>query len=171
MSKQSKEEEEKNIYVARQGAPFKKEDVQEIGKFIEKCKDKSTRGILKEVKKHPESKIHSYIEWDIKKGSELYQLSRIREIVNHIEIEIIRFGNNDPVDLDVSISAFKSVCPEGSKDRIYVSVEEGMTNEHYREQIVSRAKVELKNWMERYEQYDELSKIIDALDEFKSDLS
>jgi hypothetical protein len=162
-TKQVKEQITKKVYQARVGAPFKQDDAQEIGEFIENCKDKSTNGILKEIIKHPKSKIYSYIEWDTKKASELYQLQRVREIVNHLEIKIIRLGNEEPVYLKVSISAFKSVSPIDAGERIYVPIEEGMTNEFYRTQIIERAKIELRNWINRYNQYQELSVIINTI--------
>ena len=55
------------------------------------------------------------------------------------------------------------MSPVNSEERIYVPIEEGMTNEFYRTQIIQRAKNELKNWMERYAQYKELSKIVNTL--------
>ena len=152
--------EEKKVYHKREGAPFKDEDAQEIGEFIESCKDKSTKGILEEVKKHPESKIYSLFEWDKDKAAELYQLQRVREIVSHLEVKIIRIGNREPVMLDVSISAFKSVRPRDSDERVFASSEEIMNDDYLREQVVMRAKIELKNWMERYNQYKELETII-----------
>ena len=153
----------KKIYEAREGAPFKQEDAQKIGVFIENCKDRSTEGILNEIKKHPKHTIHSLIEWNTRKASKLYQLSAVRNIVNHIEINIISLGDSEPQELNISVSAFKSVRPVNSEERVYVPIEEGLTNELYREQIIGRAKTELRNWVERYNEYKELAKIISAL--------
>jgi hypothetical protein len=160
---QVKKQETKKVYKARIGSPFRQEDAQEIGEFIEKCKDKSTRGILEEVKRNPKSKIYSYFEWDKGKAVELYLLQRVREIVSHIEIEVIRIGEQEPVSLNVSVSAFKSVQPINSEERVYVSFDDGMNTEVYRNQIIERAKTELKNWMEKYNQYKELETIINTI--------
>jgi len=153
----------KKLYKKRMGAPFKEEDTQEIGEFIEKCKDKTTRGILKEIKEHPKSKIYSLFEWNKNKALELYQLQRVREIVSHIEVEIVRIGESEPVDLSVSVSAFKSVVPVNSDERVYASFDDVINNKVYREQVIERAKNELQNWIGRYGQYQELEKIINAL--------
>jgi len=153
----------KKIYKAREGSPFKQEDAQEIGEFIENCKDKSTRGILEKVKKNPKSKIYSLFEWNVKKRAELYLLQRVREIITHIEIEIISLGDSEPISLNIALSAFKSVKPINSDERVYIPIEEGMNNEVYRKQIIQRAETELKNWMEKYNQYKELQIIINAL--------
>jgi len=155
--------ETKQIYVAREGSPFKQEDAQEIGEFIAKCKVKTTRGILQEIKRNPKSKIYSLFEWDKDKAVELYQLQRVREIVSHISVNIITIGNNEPVDLSISVSAFKSVSSPSTEENIYVPISEGLNNSDYRKQIIDRAKTELNNWMERYQQYQELSNIINAI--------
>jgi len=157
----------KKIYEVRTGAPFRKEDVQEIGEFIDSCEDKSTRGILEKIKKSKDHKIYSLIEWDKNKASDLYQLQRVREIVAHIEIKIIRLGDYKPTNLNVSVSAFTSVHPVNSEERVYVPFEEGMNKQVYREQIIKRAKTELRNWVEKYNQYKELETIIQTLQQIK----
>ena len=153
----------KQIYEARVGAPFKQEDAQAIGEFIENCRDKTTRGILESIKKHPEHPIYNLFEWDKNKAIELYLLQRVREIISHIEVKIISIGSEEPMSLSLNISAFKSVQPIDNPERVYVSMEEGMTNPEFRSQIINRAKIELKNWMERYQQYQELTLIINAI--------
>jgi hypothetical protein len=163
IQKQQPKQKIKKVYEARAGAPFKQEDAQAIGDFIENCKDKTTKGIFEEIKSHPEHIIHSLFEWDKDKAVELYQLQRVRDIVSHIEINIISLGSKEPTSLNVSISAFKSVQPVNSEERVYVSIEDGMNNEVYRIQIIQRAKNELRNWMERYNQYKELTKIVYAI--------
>ena len=153
----------KKIYEARVGSPFKQEDAQEIGEFIENCKDKTTKGILEEIKKHPENKIYSLFEWDKSKAIELYQLQRVREIISHIEINIISIGNKEPMNLNVSISAFKSVQPINSEERVYASAEDYINNKVYRIQIIERAKTELRNWTEKYNQFRELETIVKTI--------
>jgi len=157
----------KKYYIARPFAPFKKEDAQEIGKFIENCSDKSTEGILNTIKKNPKSKIYSYIEWDVNKASKLYQLQKVREIINHLEVEVIYLGNKEPMKMEVAIRAFENVSLENSNKREYVSIEKGMTKEYYRKQIISRAKAELKSWIEINRKYKEFARIIEKLDTVK----
>jgi len=145
------------IYMARTGAPFKAEDAQEIGKFIESVKDKSTMGILEAVKKDRDCVLHKYIEWDNKEAAEEFRLQQIRNIVNHITIEITQLGDGQPV------RAFYSINDAIQKNTIYVNVESVFSNTEYRNQVIERAKSELRNWMERYKQYSELSTIVDAI--------
>lgn len=162
-TKQVLKQKARQVYEARIGAPFKQEEAQAIGEFIEECSDKTTRGILERIKNHQGHPIYKLFEWDKDKQSELYLLQRVREIISHIEVKIISIGSQEPINLSVNISAFKSIKPSDSEERIYVSIEEGMTNLDYRTQIIQRAKVELKNWMERYQQYQELSSIVKVI--------
>ncbi|MGV9206225.1 MAG: hypothetical protein ACOC44_19645 [Promethearchaeia archaeon] len=161
----------KKKYLPRNGAPFKKDDAQEIGEFIENCKDKSTEGILEEVKKHPDSKIYQYLEWNKDKAAEKFNLQQIRNIVNHIEVKIVQIGSSEPVELDVQVNAFQSVIPEESNpdlysgEKVYVSQDEAMKKDFYRKQVIERAKTELRNWRARYKQYRELQNIIKKIDE------
>jgi len=138
------------IYHVRNGAPFKERYAQTIGIFIENCKDKTTKGILKEIKKNPKHIIHSLIEWNDKKASELFRLQQVRNIVNHIEIEIVGLNNKTP------IRAFYSII---NGEESYKDINEVFSNKKYRNQVIERAKQELDNWIARYHIYNELRKI------------
>jgi len=138
------------IYHARVGSPFKEKYAQTIGVFIGNCKDKTTKGILKQIRKNPKHIIHSLIEWKDKKASELFRLQQVRNIVNHIEIEIVGLNNKAP------IRAFYSVI-NGMES--YKDINEVFSNKKYRNQIIERAKQELDNWIERYHIYNELKRM------------
>lgn len=137
-------------YHAREGSPFKEKYAQTVGVFIESCKDKTTKGILKEIRKNPNHIINSLIEWDDKKASELYRLQQVRNIVNHIEIEIVGLDNKTP------IRAFYSI---NNGEESYKGFNEVFSNMSYRNQVIERAKIELDNWVERYHIYNELKKM------------
>jgi hypothetical protein len=167
---------QKAKYSARIGAPFKKEDAQEIGEFIEQNKGKTTEELLEEIRKAKKNIIYSYIEWDDKKASEQYRLHQVRNIVNHIEIEIISLGKKEPTILEVPIRAFPSVSKVSSTgllegERIYVSMKEGMENPNYKTQIIERAKTELQNWIIRYRIYLELANPITKISEAITDIN
>ena len=138
-------------YHARHGSPFKEKYAQTIGVFIHNCKDKTTRGILKQIRKNPKHIVHSLIEWNDKKASELFRLQQVRGIVNHIEIEIVGIKS------DVPIKGFFSIRVAGKET--YKDLDSVFSNQSYRKQIIGRAKSELENWMERYHIYNELQRM------------
>lgn len=152
----------KNIYGARSGAPFSKKDAQEIGEFIERIQLKTPDNILTEIKRNKKHKIYNLIEWDDAKASHEYRLHQVKNIVNHITIEIKEIGTEN-----VPIRAFYSIRQEqnGSFPQ-YVDVQTTFSNEYLRAQVISRAMSELRNWRERYRQYSELSEIIKIMEPY-----
>jgi hypothetical protein len=149
----------KRIYYARRGSPFKEEDAQAIGEYIFNIERRTPENILKITKKDKDSPLNKYIDWDDKVASQKWRLDQIRQIVNHVVVEIRSIGDGVPV------RAFYSVTSVGQKGVSYVDVRTAFSNEHYRNQIVSRAIHELENWNERYRQYKELKGIVKILDE------
>ena len=145
----------KKKYLARNGAPFKVEDAQSIGEFIERNKDIGTKALLEVIKENKKEPIYQYIEWDDDQASYMFRLQQVRNIVNHIEIEIVETKNQEP------IRAFYSVQQvDDSKDRVYVSMDTAFSSDYYRKQIIDRAIIEIKNWTARYERYGELTPLI-----------
>lgn len=147
--------EKKKIYETRVGAPFRREDAQEIGEFFEKHRDKTTSELLDTIRKNRTSAVYNYIEWDDKKAGEQFRLQQVRNIINHITIRITAVGSRIPVRAFFSVQK----SPEENKN-IYVSLNSVFSDEYYRDQIIGRALVELEAWIERNRQYRELTNII-----------
>lgn len=148
----------KKTYKARAGAPFKQKDAQNIGEFIDKLKLKTSENILEKAK-DKKCVLHKYIEWDDRKASHRFRLHQVRNIVNHIVVEINSIGD------DVPVRAFFSVKTKKAKTE-YVNVNTIFEHEAYRKQVIDRAMTELKNWTIRYRQYKELKKIIESIKKF-----
>jgi len=149
-------------YYARQGAPFKNDDAQEIGRFINNIKKKTTKNILKKIEKTPDHVIHDYIEWDDTVAGEKYRLQQVRNIVNHVDVKIIDNGSHEPV------RAFYSVVEDSGKtnEKSYVQVDVAFDDDDKKSQIISRAKHELKNWRDRYKVYRELQDVVSVIEPF-----
>ena len=140
-------------FKARTGAPFKEVDAQVIGEFVFNVENKTTNNILKEIKKHPKHPIAKCIEWNDKLASKNYRLQQVRNIVNHIMIDVETVGNNLPMRV------FYSVKEKIDSTPIYMDFENVSKNEFALQQIIDRAKSELENWLIRYNQYKALQKI------------
>ena len=150
----------KIVFEARAGSPFNKEDAQAIGELISRIEEKSTENILTEIKNHPEHCAYKYIEWNDTKAGHRYRLSQVRNIVNHVVVNIVNIEDSIP------IRAFFSVKESESTEPIYVDVETTFNDSYTRQQIVSRAKNELQNWKERYYIYTELEPIVKVITSF-----
>jgi len=149
-------------FKARTGSPFKEEEAQEIGEFIYDIKERTTENILNEIKKHPNHIIYSKIEWNDKKASDKYRLQQVRNIVNHIEIEIISVSSGKKTNIPV----FPTVHIEKNKPNQYVDIITVMKDKDMKSQIIDRAKVELDNWCRRYECYIELQNVVKQIRKF-----
>jgi len=145
----------KKVYGVRKGAPFKKGDAQAIGEFIDGIDVKSSKKILARIKKNKRHIIHGLIEWDDTIAGEEFRLQQVRNIVNHVTIEIKEIGDGLPVRAFFSVNK-----PDNGDTTVYVDLNQTFSDDYYRSQVISRAKGELSNWQERYHQYNELSEII-----------
>jgi hypothetical protein len=153
-----------NMYVPRIGAPFREEDAQDIGEFIYvRNNGKTTEELLAAIENDKQSTIAKYIEWNDKKASRQYRLHQVRNIANHVEIEIIVTRLDEPSSVPITITTRAGHSINLDDARRYYDYHTVLATPEYREQILARAKTELKNWMERYEVYQELSHIISVI--------
>lgn len=153
------EKKKEKKYGAMKGAPFKKEHAQAIGKFIEQAPDKTTPGLLAQIRENPNHTIHDYIEWDDSIAAQKYRLQQVRNIVEHVHIEM------EDVQSAVPIRAFFSVREEDSSQPEYKPIEVAFSKKAHHKQVINRAKNELKNWAERYRVYQELQPFTRAIDQ------
>lgn len=151
---------DKKIFKAREGSPFKNEDAREIGEFFERYNGRTTRELLEIIRKNKNLKVYQYIEWDDKIASEQFRLYQVRNIINHIVVEIVGITNEPPLRLIFSVQE----KPNETK-KVHVTYETIFSNEFYKKQVIDRALSELKNWTDRYYQYQELSNLINIIDD------
>lgn len=159
----------KKKYKTRIGATIKKEDIQEVAEFIcEHCNGMSPREILKEIRKHPEHVINDYLEWDDERAGIEYRIQQIRNIANHILVEVYLEGNPEPQEIRATFSVIENPKDgfDTFQDRIYVNLETAQDNEFYKKQIVLKAKQELVSWSNRYKVYEELFPAVIFIEEF-----
>jgi len=145
------------IFHARIGSPFKEEHAQEIGEFISNVEDKSTTGILDAIRQNKKHTIAEYIEWNNKIASEQYRLQQVRNIVNHITVEVVEIGDKLPLRMFYSVRIPENNTP------VYMDYESVASDKFTLDQIINRAKIELENWIERYQQYSQLENIVSVI--------
>lgn len=122
------------IYKARQGSPFKKEEASIIGEIAEKIEKKNgniTPILLVKEAESSRSPIHHLFTWNDTEAAKEYRLHQARNIINHLEYEII----NDGVP-NVGMRAYYPVITAG--ERFYVSNEVAANSDDYAKQVVTR---------------------------------
>ena len=145
-------------YIAREGAPFKKEDSQSIGEYVNKFK--TPEDIYNDTVENKESPIRQYIEWDENKAAYAHQIQQIRNIVNHISVIIIRVQEQP----ETMTRAFVYTTTNDSGKEI-TPIMEALNDVDKKKQIIDDAWANLSGWVGRYNSYKEFNKIINAYKE------
>lgn len=155
------------IYVASTGAPFGAEKAQAYGECLANIEEKKgilTPTIVIQEAKKKKSVMHDYFEWDDSIAGPKYRIHQARQLMNHIEVEIINNGDKEPE----RIKMFHNIqIIDDSKDRAYLSLSTIISSADYRNQIIEKALKELQAWQHRYLQYAELKPIFKAIKKIK----
>jgi len=102
--------------------------------------------------------LHNSFEWNDTIASKLYRESQARYILRSIEVVI---GQDE--DKPICIRAFHSVVEDDEK--IYTTIDHAKENPELWEQVVEKAKAEIKSWRETYRNIQAFEAIFDAIDE------
>jgi hypothetical protein len=117
--------------------------------------------VLKDAK-NPKSPLHSYFEWDNTKAAEKWRIAQAGELIRHIDVEVIKDdGKTEDIRYFFSVQSDESTTSEPKS--VYVSLNTIMTDSDKRAEVIAYAKRELLGWKERYQQYSELSDIVEFI--------
>lgn len=128
----------KKVYKAREGAPFKKAEAQEIGEYIEKLKDNKGEITPLDVVDSARSKssiLNKYFDWDDTEAAKQWRLQQARNILNHVvEVIVIDDGKNT----EVEVKAYYSVNAINNKTA-YVPLATMLNNKDYKKEVLIKA--------------------------------
>lgn len=146
------------IYRAAPGARFSHKKAAIYGQALEALKKSlgrapSTDDIVKAAKS-PKSPLHDAFQWDVKKAAESYWKAQARSLLNHIDIVIIRDGEQE------QCSAFFNVrTVPGSEVTVYEDVGSVASNPFLKRQVVAYALREAEGWSRKYKTYSSFPSI------------
>lgn len=101
-----------------------------------------------ESKRHP---MHGEFEWDNSKGGHYWRVHQARNIINSIVVDV----------MDVGMQAYEVVIPVQNGERKgYYPIQEIMSDDDLRGQVVKRAVSFIKHWQAKYNSYKELDGLI-----------
>jgi len=106
---------------------------------------------------NPRSPLHPCFEWNDDKAADNYRLWQARKLMGSI---VVAEYADAPVDTETR--AFVHVTLEEPQ---YVPIEVAMTSVDMREEILDRAKREIRIWKQRYAAYEEFANLVAAIDE------
>lgn len=125
----------------------------------EECERLERDGILTpqallDASRPEDAPLHSCFEWDDSIAAEEYRKSQSAHLIRSI-VKVVD-------DYSEPVRAFTSVTVSEEKP-MYVSVERALSDEEMREQVLARAKAELRSFSLKYKHLKELADVIAAI--------
>jgi len=147
------------LYELKDGAPISG-NAQAIGeelKRIENEHGKAEPEVVVAVAEDPDNPLHDYFTWDDAEAARKQRLSEARRLTRSVVVKEV--DGNEP---DNPTRAFVHVSDDDGKG--YQSTTVAMRDQDKREQILERARRDLKRFRERYGHLEEFAELIDLID-------
>lgn len=141
---------------------------QVAGEFLEKLEHDNgqlTPELVLENSRDENAVLHPCFEWNDSAAAELFRLQQAANIIRNIVR--VDFSTNTATEhktAPVTVRAFLNVS-EDRKGK-FVAVDVAFNNPNYRQRILQNALTELRNFQNKYSQYQELADVINAIEHF-----
>lgn len=145
----------------RPGFRFKG-DAQEIGEHLEELSTQSgvlTAAIVVEDARNETSPLHPNFEWDDATAAESWREHTARNLIG--ALVVVKVGDTQ---VSGTVRAFYSVRDEDSKG-VYVPIVSIMEDAELRRKTLERARQELHQWRNRYQDLAEFAKVFSVIDD------
>lgn len=125
-------------------------------------KDSVTASDLLNASRDKNAPLHNCFEWDDSIAAERFRLVQARQIISNIRITIVK--DNEPPEPVRYLLNVKPVAPKIQGE--FATVDVVFANPNYRRQVLNNALAELKNFQRKYSNYQELSCVFNAINDF-----
>lgn len=160
-------------YKAVKGSHINDETAQVAGEFLstleEKYQELSPAVVLTEAQ--PEtSPIHGLFTWDNAAAAAKYRDTEARYLLRSINV-VVTMENGDEREVrafhNVTVTHTPQLDEPGEEQvvSVYVNARRALTEDDLRAQVIAGALRELKQWQEKYKNYQEFAIILKAVDE------
>jgi len=146
------------VYYFRSGFRIKG-DPQTIGEHLQTLKrgdDLYPEDVVKDARRK-NSPLYSCFEWDNKKAAHEYRLIQARTLIRSLEVKY------EEGDYEITVMPFVSVKP-GPSTPSYTDIRVVMGDSDKREQMLERVKSEFRGLRRRYDMFQELATVYEAID-------
>ena len=148
-------------FKARPGAWFSNTKAKIYGRRLKQLSKLNNNQINSKIvladAKNKISPLHDAFEWNNSKAGRKWRLHQAALLVNHI-IQVYVYDTKK-VERPICFS----LCDEISKPRFWVQTEMAMQDPLLKQKILQQALWELDAWKFRYQEYEELEKILTAI--------
>lgn len=178
-------------YMWRPGFGYKV-DANIVGEVLERIEERdgevTTRSFLDESRPE-DSPTHSLFEWDDSIAAEKFRMKQSSDIFSQLtyewiveedvveEVELMEVDEEDisvPVPMSRAPSAYTNISNSGwgsTATAIYVSSDRAMQDTTMRSQVLKNYVRSIKIFISRYREFEEFSKIFDAVEEVEKELN
>jgi vacuolar-type H+-ATPase subunit H len=136
-------------------------NAQKVGEELMKIKEKEGNIQAEAVVKRAASKrspLHSQFNWDNDSAAHQHRLEQARSLIRSI-VSIT------PENRGEDVPVFTAVSGEKPNTSVYIPLDEGLAHQPTREEILGRAKAELRAFRRKYAKLKELSAVFDVIDD------
>ena len=130
----------------------------EIQRII-KVHGHATPQIIVNEATNPDNPLHNCFEWNEKKAAVICRLNQARYILRQIEAVIQEDEEKEPI----RVRAFQNVVEDDN--RVYLTIQRARAKPELWEQVVMKARTEIKNWRETYKSIKEFEVVFQAIDQ------
>ena len=156
-------------YRARKSAHFSNEKAQIYGVCIEEIMSSQEGKVqpkdVVHVAEGIDSPLHECFEWNNEVAGANYRLVQARHLMGNIVRVTIQTEDNKETEQRAFLNV--ELPDKEQSTHVYISIQEALTNEEYRQQILKKAMSEITYWQQKYKEYHELSDIFKAIEATK----
>lgn len=154
-----------NKYAWRNTRSFKF-SAQEAGEELERIEKKYgeiTPRYTVDESKPEDATLHQFFEWDNEKAGDNFRLVQARSLIRCVTVSA--FGGEEAKSPVPAFVNLRSTNEDEEEDgRSYVHIVTAMSDAEKREQILSQARKEIREWRHRYDALSEFSKLFKLID-------
>jgi hypothetical protein len=146
-------------------------DAEDVGKHLDMIRrnndGKLTTEQVVENAKPRNSLLHPVFEWDEVAAAGMWRKQQARDLIQSV---YVTYKDEDPSMIS-AVRAFVSVHVEDEDaEPSFTHVGVALKDDRMRRELLNNALKELEGWRKKYEQYNELSAVFDAIDKARLDL-
>lgn len=146
--------------IARPGTRWSKTAIREVVNRFKLIRAQNggsiTASLVLDDARDERSPLHKYFEWDDSKAAEKWRLEQARKLIQQHYVIVTMPGQEATAPVRAQV-----IIEEEDGERGYRSVVAVMKNEEFSDQVLDRAREEMRMWIARYENFTELKGAVD----------
>lgn len=143
-------------------------EAQKAGEELERIKTQYGGIVPKAVvdESRPEDTIlHNCFDWNDETAAEAYREVQAREIIRNV---VVVKTTDESAQKSITVRAFVPVSKEEEQPKKYITIDEAMADDGFRQQIIQQALKELISFKTKYGHLKELSEVLSAIDKLSA---